>query len=56
MQLASGSLCCRFILLLWQALLTAYDSSVLARIFRAVAVWWKRWWHGSALVHFFFEK
>ena len=56
MQLASGSLCCRFILLLWQALLTAYDSSVLARIFRAVAAWWKRWWHGSALVHFFFEK
>ena len=56
MQAISGSLFCQFFLWLWRAALTAYDHSILARVFRAVAAWWKRWWHGSALVHFFFEK
>ena len=56
MALIQGSVICRFFLLLWQVLVRLYENSALCRVFRAVAAWWKRWWHGSALVHFFFEK
>lgn len=56
MQLAQGSVACRLFLFLWQALYALYEQSLLARGVRAVAAWWKRWWHGSAAVHFFFEK
>ena len=56
MALIQGSVICRFFLLLWQVLVRLYENSTLCRVFRAVAAWWKRWWHGSALVHFFFEK
>lgn len=55
-QFVSDSLFCQFLLLLWRAILNVYDHSALARVFRAVAAWWKRWWHGSALVRFFIEK
>ena len=55
-QFVSDSLFCRFFLLLWQALLNIYEHSALARVIRAAAAWWKRWWHGSALVRFFIEK
>lgn len=56
MQLLSGSLICQFFLLLWRVILNTYERSRLARIFRSVAAWWKRWWHGSALVRFLIEK
>lgn len=56
MQLAQGSAVCRFFILLWGALYGACGRSLLARAFRSAAAWWKRWWHGSALVRFFFEK
>lgn len=56
MQLIEGSLSCRFFLLVWQVLFHWYDNSLLAKAVRGISAWWKRWWHGSALVHFFFEK
>lgn len=56
MHLAQGSVVCQFFILLWGALYGIYEHSLLARGFRAAAAWWKRWWHGSALVRFFFEK
>lgn len=56
MHLIQGSAVCQFFVLLWGALRGLYDKSLLARGFRAIAAWWKRWWHGSALAHFFFEK
>lgn len=56
MQCVSGSLCGRFILFLWQTLLSVCEGSLLIRVIRAVIGGWKRWWHGSALVRFFIEK
>lgn len=56
MQIVQGSAICRFFLLLWQVLLNLYGASVLACVFRTVAAAWKRWWHASALVRFFFER
>lgn len=72
MALSSGSLFCQFFLaagrlfsLSWEGcalarlfrlLVRIYQGSLLARCSRAVAGVWKRWWHGSAAVRFFFEK
>lgn len=56
MQLVQGSVVCQFFVLLWCTLCGIYEHSLLARGFRAIAAWWKRRWHGSALVRFFFEK
>lgn len=56
LYLIQGSAVCQFFILLWGALYGLYDKSLIAQGFRAIAAWWKRWWHGSALAHFFFEK
>lgn len=56
LHLIQGSAVCQFLVLLWGALYGLYDRSLLARGVRAIAAWWKRWWHGSVLAHFFFEK
>lgn len=63
MALVSGSLFCQFFLALGLAFNHAWSGSVLRRLclpliraFRAAAGTWKRWWHGSALVRFLFER
>lgn len=62
MSVVSGSVFCQFFLALGLAFSHAWGGSVLRRLcfpfiraFRAVSAVWKRWWHGSALVRFFFE-
>lgn len=72
MELSSGSLFCQFFLaagrlfaLAWEGsaparlfrlLARLYRHSLLGRFNRAAARVWKRWWHGSAVVRFVFEK
>lgn len=72
MDVASGSFFCQIFLALgrllalsWEGcalrrffrlLARLYRGSLLARVNRTVSDVWKRWWHGSAAVRFFFEK
>lgn len=56
MQVISGSLFCQFILLLWNKACAVYEYSVLARILCSISNTWARWWHGSAVVQFLFER
>lgn len=56
MQVISGSLFCRFFLFLWSGVCRLCEHSVLVRALRALSDLWKRWWHGSAVVRFLFER
>lgn len=72
MDVASGSFFCQIFLALGRLLALSweecalrrffrlmariYRGSLLARFNRAVSDGWKRWWHGSWFVRFFFEK
>lgn len=63
MAVVSGSLFCQFFLALGLGFAHAWPGSVLRRLclpfiraFRTASETWKRWWHGSALVRFLFER
>ena len=56
MTIVNESLVCRFVMTCWSWLWAVYDSSYLARFVRWIAEVWKGWWHGSALVRFWFER
>lgn len=63
MTVVSGSLFCQFFLALGLAFRDAWSGSLLrrlcrpfARVFRRIAEVWRRWWRGSAVVHFFFSR